>query len=280
MAPNTTQAYEFKKFPINKITISDCNVRASDKDKGIEELAESIKAHGLLQPVVLLQEDDTAKLIIGQRRLRAFRELRKKGLTKYSEIPAIVLGGEHNEETLKLMSLTENIHRVELNRADVADVVGYLYGRYGRSAKKVAATLGKSVAYVYDYLEISRAPEEVRQMLSRREITKQDVKRVMEIAPGDEPKMIDLATKMKALAVPEKTRLVDAARRNPKASTQQLIIEARRPRIEEKVIVSLTPDLNAALDSAAKHVGLSREETAKKALREWLADKGYYAQQP
>lgn len=278
MASNRIKATAPPRLPINKVRLGEWNVRTSDKEKGIEELAESIQRYGLLQPIVVFREGDKFNLVIGQRRLRAFRELKKTRRTEYGNIPAVVLERKPDEETLKVLSLSQNIQRVELNRADIADVISYLYTKQGRSAKKVASILGKSIPYVYEYLKIHDAPQEIREMLSRREISKQDVKRVMEIAPGDEPKMVELARKMKALAGPEKARLVDAGRRRPRARATELIQEARKPRIEEKVIVPLTPDLIMALDSAVKQIGLSRQEIAKKALRDWLADKGYFRQ--
>ena len=62
----------------------------------------------------------------------------------------------------------------------------------------------------------------------------------------------------------------------PKTKVKELIEEAKKPRIEEKIIVSLTPPLLKALDSAVEEIGLSREEIAKKALEDWLDNKGYY----
>lgn len=269
---------DFRSIPIHKIDIYKSNVRTLDSDKGIEELAKSILEYDLLQPIMVFQEGDKFHLIIGQRRLRAFKELKKKGYSKFKDIPAIILLKKPDEESAKILSLSENIHRVELNRADIVEVISYLYKKYNKSAKKVAKILGKSISYIYEHLKIQDAPEEVKQMLSNREIYKADVKRVMEIAADDKDKMIELAKKMKELKLtgPEKTRLVEIGKRKPKAKVEELINEAKKPRIEEKVIVPLTPALIMALDKAVKEIGLSKEEIAKKALEDWLGNKGYY----
>ena len=278
MASNLTKPATAPRLPVNKVKLGKWNVRTSDKEKGIEELGQSIQRYGLLQPIVVFREGDKFNLIIGQRRLRAFRELKKSGHAGYGSIPAVVLERKPDEETLKVLSLSENIQRVELNRADIADVISYLYTKHGKSAKKVAGIVGKSIPYVYDYLKIHDAPQEIRDMLSRREISKQDVKRVMEIMPGDEPEMVELARKMRELTGPEKARLVDAGRRGREKTSLLADTLEGKPRIEEKVIVPLTPDLIIALDSAVKQIGLTREEIAKKALRDWLGDKGYFRQ--
>ena len=257
-------------LPVNKIDIGKWNVRTLDREKGVDELAENILKYGLLQPIVVFQEGDKYNLIIGQRRVQAFKELKKK------EIPAVILPKKPDEEHLKILSLSENIHRVELNRADIIEVISYLYEKYGKSAKEVAKILGKSVDYVYEHLKIQYAPKEVIQMLSRGDLVKEDVKRVMQIAPDDKDRMIELAKEMKKLTPYERKRLAEVGKIKPKTKVKELIEEAKKPRIEEKIIVSLTPPLLKALDSAVKEIGLSREEIAKKALEDWLDNKGYY----
>jgi hypothetical protein len=128
---------------------------------------------------------------------------------------------------------------------------------------------------VYEYLKIQDAPAEVKQMLAKGEIYKEDVKRVMEIARDDKEGMIRLAKKMKELPAPVKIRLVEERKREPKEELQKIIEKSIKPRIEEKVIVPLNPTLKMALDHAVKDIGLSREEIAKKALEDWLSNKGY-----
>jgi ParB family chromosome partitioning protein len=265
-----------RPLPVDKIKIDEWNVRTLDKEKGIDDLAESILKYGLLQPIVVFEEDGKFNLIIGQRRLRAFKELLKKGHSEFKNIPAIVLSKKPDKESAKILSLSENIHRVELNRADIVEVISFLYQKYNKSAKKVAKILGKSVPFVYDHLKIQDAPQEIKQMLAKRELKKEDVKRVMEVAAGDKEKMIKLAKEIKGLTPPEKIRLVEEGKRKPHAKVEELVAESKKPLIEEKIIVPLTPALILALDSAVKQIGLSREEIAKKALEDWLSDKGYY----
>lgn len=143
---------------LDKINIGKWNVRTLDKDKGIDELAESILKYRLLQPVVVFQEGDKFDLIIGQRRLRAFKELEKKGYSQFKEIPAVILSAKPDEEHLKILSLSENIHRVELNREDIVKVISYLYDKY-KSAGRISKILGKQPGYIYEYLKIDTAPQ-------------------------------------------------------------------------------------------------------------------------
>jgi len=266
----------YQRIPVDKINIDKWNVRTLDKEKGIEELSESVLKYGLLQPIVVFQEGDKFNLIVGQRRLRAFKELKKKDPTKFKDIPAVILPKKLDEESSKILSLSENIHRVELNREDIVKVITYLYNRYNKSVKKVSKILGKQPGYIYEYLKIDSAPQEVKEMYYKKEITKEDVKRIMELAPKNKEEMITLAKEFAKLTPPEKIRAVEIKRHKPQAKIDELIEESKTPHIVEKIIVPLPPALLMALDKAAKEIGLSREEIGKKALEDWLSDKGYY----
>ncbi|MCX6639505.1 MAG: ParB/RepB/Spo0J family partition protein [bacterium] len=269
-------ANEFQKIPLSSIRVDEWNVRTLDRDKGVDELANSIQEFGLLQPIVVYKSNGDYKLIIGQRRYRAYKELIKKDRIKYSYIPARILSNPPDQKELKILSLSENIHRVELNRMDIVNAVSYLYSVCNKSAKDVAKLLGKSISFVYEHLKIQDAPEELKDMLSEKKISKEDVKRVMEIAADDKNKMVELAKEMHNLIKPEKMRFHEISRQKPNATVKELVEEAKRPKIEEKVIVALTPILVDALDRASKKIGLSREEVAKRAIQEWLDNQGFY----
>jgi ParB/RepB/Spo0J family partition protein len=265
-----------QKIDVNKIVVSDCNVRRSDTNKGIDELAESIKEYDLLQPVVVYSEKGKYHLIVGQRRFRAIQKLLKAGYDKFKEIDARVLSNIKSDEQLKLLSLSENIHRVELNRSDIVEVISYFYNNHKKSVKEVARIIGKSSSYVSDHLKIQDAPKEILEMLDRKKITMQDVKRIMEIAPDDKEKMIRIAKKIKDLTPPEKVRLVKISKIKTSAKAGDLIKEAKELRIEEQIIVPLSLELMNALSKAMKDIGLSKEEIAAKALEDWLSSKGYF----
>ena len=182
-----------------------------------------------------------------------------------------------SQEKLKIMSLSENIQRVELNRNDIVDVISFLFRKHDKSAKKVAKILGVTIPTVYSYLRIQDAPDEIKEMYGEKKIGKDDIRRLMEITP-DKAEMVRIAKAMVKgkLTRPQKERLPEVVKRIPQASAEQLIKEAKKPKVEEKIIVPLSPELREALDVAVKNVGLGREEIAKKALEEWLKEKGYY----
>lgn len=261
---------------LKKISVSKANVRTLNKTEKIDELAESIKKYRLLQPVVVYEQThDKFELIVGQRRFLAFQQLAKK-YDSYKQIPAVVIP-KPDKEKLKILSLSENIQRVELNRGDIVEVISFLYKKYDKSAKKVSRLLGISVPTVYNYVKVQDAPDEIKRMYVEKKIGRNDVKRLMEMTP-DKSKMVKIAQHMikEKLTGPQKERLPDIIKQNPNISPGQMIKEVRKTKYEEKIIVPLSYDLIEALDTAVKDVGLRREEIAKKALEEWLREKGYY----
>lgn len=122
-------------------------VRTRFDDTGLAELAESIKTHGMLQPVLLRPGQgklgNRYALIAGERRLRAAR------LAGLVAVPALV--GAAGEDHAAEMQLVENIQREELNLADTAKAVQTLYQKH-QALKPIAALLGKSLPWVSKHL--------------------------------------------------------------------------------------------------------------------------------
>ena len=187
---------KFYSISLRDIKISDLNVRLTDKEARIEELAESIKKHGLLQPVVLKgsYNEPPYELIVGQRRYIAHLKL------GYQFIHAVFCE-EEDDISLKMLSLAENMHRVDLNHADKAEAITELYLRYGKNAKKVAKELGVSEITVRDYIKIEeQATDKAKDLLRHRKVTKADVKRVIDAAQGDANKADRLLDKIAQLS--------------------------------------------------------------------------------
>jgi ParB family chromosome partitioning protein len=262
---------------IREIDISPDNVRRHDRDAKIGELANSIEKHGLLQPVVVVEKKDGRyDLVIGQRRLEAHQKLVAQGKHDFAEIAAIVLP-KMDHFHARLYSLGENMHRVQLNRADIMKVIKYLYEHLGKSVRKVSEELGVSPETVRGYLKLERAAtEEMKRLIRRGKLTKSDAERIIQAAGSDEKNMNELAKRVPGLTKPEKQRLVEAAWQRPKATPEEWVKEAKAPRYSERLVVQMTPAEYDALENAASKEGRSREELAKVAILGWLRDRGYY----
>jgi ParB family chromosome partitioning protein len=262
---------EIREIPLKEIELSKLNVRVTDKNVGIDELAESIKKYGLLQPVILKGEygKPPYELIVGQRRFLAHKLLKEKKIRA-------VFCEEDNEMKLRMLSLSENMHRAELNYSDKADAITLLYKELGRNAKKVAAELGISVPTVIEYVKLEeQATAKAKDLLKRKSIKKADVKRAISAAQGDPAKIDKLLDELPKLTRYEKDRAVNYGRKE-KATVEKIIEEAKKPKLERTVILNLNQDTDDALKRAGEKLAMDREEIAALALEEWLKENGFW----
>lgn len=133
-------------IPLSQVVIME-NVRtASGLDPAsIKELAESIKTHGLLQPIIVAKTGDTYSVIAGQRRTLAAK------LAGLEQVQAIVTDGSEEGDSLKAVQIVENLHRENLSLSETCGAVRDMVAMVGKPAK-VAARLSKSAAWVSKHL--------------------------------------------------------------------------------------------------------------------------------
>ena len=127
-----------------------------DDDK-LRELSESIKAHGLLQPIVVRRVENGFELLAGERRFRAAQ------LADLDRLPALVRDVDDPLE----IALIENLQREDLSPLEEAEALATLIARHGYSHREVAEILGKSRPYVSNTLALIRLPEPVKVDLQR-----------------------------------------------------------------------------------------------------------------
>lgn len=258
-------------IPLKDIRISEFNVRLTDKKAGIDELAESIKKYGLFQPVVLrgFHGSPPYELIVGQRRFRAHKAIGENTIRA-------VFSGDLTDVEAKILSLGENLQRVELNHADKAEAITALYLHYKKDDRRVARELGIHLRTVRDYIEIEeRATPKAKRLLKQGDVRKPDVKRVIDAAQGDADKADRLLDKMPLLNKYEKHRAVAYGKTHPKAKADEIIEQGQKSRRERTVILSLPKEVDSALNKAARKLSMDRESTAMRALSEWLKNSGY-----
>lgn len=132
----------------------------------LEELAQSISEHGLIQPVVLTQNEDTAgqyQIIAGERRWRASQ------LAGLSHIPAFIK--ETTPQQMLELALVENIQRADLNPLEEAQAYAQLMEEFGLTQEVLAKRVGKSRTAVANTLRLLKLPDELKQALADEKIT-------------------------------------------------------------------------------------------------------------
>ncbi len=265
---------EIHEIPLDEIIVSDWNVRRSEPDKDLEELAASIAKHGLLQPVVLMGEHGNPPywLIVGQRRFLAHRDvLRRKKIRA-------IFAGKLNRIQASIRSLVENMTRTDLNYADAAKAITYLYRQMDRDERKVKAETGLSLQRIRQYVDIEeRASPKMKGKLRSKKVTPIDVQRVLRAASGDIDKADRLLEKMERqkFTTYQKKRMVEYGEEHPHANDDKIIEEAQRPVVERTILVKLSDKARAGLEKAAQKLAMSPDEVAAQAVEDWLSRKGF-----
>ena len=138
----------------------------------LENLAQSIRENGILQPItVRKREDKKFELVSGERRLRAARLV---GLVK---VPSIVINIDEKESAM--FSVIENLQRQSLDFFEEAEAIEKLVGEYAMSREEVAQKLGIAPSTVSNKLRILRLPEEMRFKLAKAGLTESHAKALL-----------------------------------------------------------------------------------------------------
>lgn len=125
--------------------------------KAINELRDSIKIHGVLQPIILRNTDKGYEIVVGERRYRAAKE------AKLKEIPAVVR--DLTEEEMMELSVIENLQREDLSPLEEAESYQFLMKKLSLTQAKLAERVGRSRPYIANFVRLLTLPEEVQVML-------------------------------------------------------------------------------------------------------------------
>jgi ParB family chromosome partitioning protein len=155
-APAPTQAAAIPGItflPVSEIQVNQYQPRRSFEDQPLDELSQSIRVNGIIQPLVVRRTDSGYQLIAGERRLRAAK------LAGLRQVP-VVVRRTTDKEALEL-ALVENIQRQDLNCVDEALAYQQLMNDFQLTQEEVAVRVGKDRATVANFLRILRLPAEV-----------------------------------------------------------------------------------------------------------------------
>jgi hypothetical protein len=191
-----------------------------------------------------------------------------------------VFAGKLSKQDAVVRSLVENLQRVELEYADTAEAVTYLYGKLGRDVQAVHRETGLSVRKIRDFILIeARATPKMKSLLKQGKVSAADVKRAIRAAQDNLTKaqeLLDLMVKYTPTSY-QKRRIVLYGEQRKSASASHIFKEAMKPHVEQNIIISLPEDLRTALAKATNSLSMEPEELATKVLRDWLRAQGFIA---
>ena len=170
---SVSETERVKELDLENIEANPYQPREHFNDEHLGELAESIKKHGVLQPVVVRRAGDSYQLVIGERRLRASKMAGKK------TIPAIVRDID-DDDSLKF-ALLENLQREDLTPVEEARGYAALRDEFGITVKEVAGMLGKDRSTVANTLRLLKLPARVIEMLEQGKLTAGHARAILSI---------------------------------------------------------------------------------------------------
>ena len=182
-----TQA-QIREIPVSKILPNPAQPRLSYDEDSLTELADSIREHGVLQPILVRPVGSKFELIAGERRWRA------SGMAERESIPAIVV--EFDDQTALEVSIIENLQREDVSPLEEAAMFRKMTETFGYSVRQLAQKVGKDKGYVENRLRLSDAPSDIRELLSLRKDTISHAYELMKI--GDERKRRRLGKRVAA----------------------------------------------------------------------------------
>jgi len=150
-------------IPIDSISPNPMQPRRRFNEESLEELAESLKEHGLVQPIIVRPSGTGYEILVGERRWRAAQ------LAGAKSIPAVIREAEASE--CLQIALVENLHRDDLNGIEEATAYRQLMEDFGFSQDEISQKVGKSRSTVANALRLLQLPVEVQATLVAEEIT-------------------------------------------------------------------------------------------------------------
>jgi ParB family chromosome partitioning protein len=190
----------YREIKVDEIEANPYQVRSFWNEKELAELAQSIKANGVIQPVIVRSVGNSYQLIAGERRWRAAK------ISGLQKIPAIVRPVK-DDEMLEL-ALVENIHRTDLNPIERANAYQKYLSSLSLTQADAAERLGQDRSVIANYLRLLDLPTDIKQMLIDNQLTMGHARAILAL-PTDELRR-KLANRAMAgrLSVREVERLV------------------------------------------------------------------------
>jgi ParB family chromosome partitioning protein len=205
------------EVPSEAISPNPLQPRQKIAPEELEELAASIREHGLIQPLIVSQIADSEghryQLIAGERRLEAAK------LAGLDEVPVIIR--EATPQEMLELALVENIQRADLNPLEQATAYRHLMDDFGLTQEQVAERVGKSRVTVANSVRLLRLPGEIKTSLAQGQITEGHARAVLGLDKADEQRALWKAILKRGLNVRQTEEMVRRLTAEPKPKRPQ-----------------------------------------------------------
>ncbi|HLS61074.1 MAG TPA: nucleoid occlusion protein [Virgibacillus sp.] len=229
---------EVVQIPVENITANRFQPRTIFNEERIEELAQTIQTHGMIQPIIVREiEEDRFEIIAGERRWRAVQSL------EWDHISAIIR--EMNNTETASVALIENLQREELTVIEEASAYAQLIELHSLTQEALAQRLGKSQSTIANKLRLLKLPDEVREALLNKTITERHARALIVLSdPEKQTQMLHLILEQE-LNVKQTEEMVKEIR-TPKEKTKN-----KRP-----LIKGVNKDIRIAMNTIKQSLSM------------------------
>jgi ParB family chromosome partitioning protein len=244
------------QIPIDQIVPNRLQPRNVFDAERLAELAQSIRTHGILQPLIVRRVHNKYELVAGERRLRAAK------VAGLDHIPAIVqdLADDHLLE----VSLIENIQREDLNPLEVAQAFDRLTRELKLSHEEIGQRTGKDRTTITNMLRLLRLPPDVQLLVAERRLSMGHAKAILALPTPDSQRHLAEKTASQGLSVRQVERLVHK------------MTQTREPKTVEEA--SQDPNVKAALQEMERVLG-TRVHIVERSEQRGKIEIEYYSQE-
>jgi len=201
-------------LPIEKIQPNEEQPRKRFDEKRLQELAESIKQYGIIQPIVVKKEGTIYRIVAGERR---FRAAQLAGLT---QVPVVMFKGEEDYQ----VSLIENLQREDLNPIEVAEAYGELIKRFNYTQDELSKKVGKSRSEVSNCIRLLNLCEKVKDLVRCGELSTGQVRPLAALKHDEQELLLEriLNEKLTARQVEKEASKKNAPKKAKKAEISEI----------------------------------------------------------
>jgi ParB family chromosome partitioning protein len=209
-APQATPSAGLAEVPIEQIAPNPYQPRKTFNDASIEDLARSVREHGIIQPLVVTKTGDNKyRLIAGERR---FRAAQKAGL---ATVPVVIKETMADSDVLQV-ALIENIQREDLNPIEEAYAYHQLHEEFGLTQEEISKRVGKERSTVANFLRLMRLPDSVKKLLAAGQLSMGHARAILAVEPARKQEQLAERVVRRNLNVRQTEML--AAESSPKAA--------------------------------------------------------------
>ncbi len=199
----TASSEEIVEIPLDDLRPNPYQPRKRFDDEALKELSESIRNHGVFQPIIVKKSIKGYEIIAGERRCRASR------LAGRDTIPAIIRS--FTDEQMMEIALLENLQRENLSAIEEAIAYKAMLDKLNLTQDELARKVGKSRSHITNIIGLLRLPKEIQQMIIKEEITMGHARVISKLESEEE--MLRLATQIVDQKLP--VREVESISNNP-----------------------------------------------------------------